>query len=74
LAGQPFQILYKKSKSRPCKNLASLNLESGTTLFAKKGKKGENELRQSPNAKRSSHLTTLRPFFFPPNQCAQVLF
>jgi hypothetical protein len=41
LAGHLFQILCKKSKSRPCKNLASLNLESGTTFFAKKGEKHE---------------------------------
>jgi hypothetical protein len=46
LAGQLFQIFCKKSKS--WKNLASLNLESGTTFFAK-GKKNEKiELRQSP--------------------------
>jgi hypothetical protein len=32
LAGQPVQILDDKSKSWPCKNLDSLNLESGTTL------------------------------------------
>jgi hypothetical protein len=38
LAGQPFQIFCKNSKSRP-KNLVSLNLESGTICFAKKGKK-----------------------------------
>ncbi len=29
----------ENSKSRPCKNLASLNLESGMTFFAKKDKK-----------------------------------
>ncbi len=49
LAGQPFQILDKKSKSRPCKTLASLNLESGTTFFTKKGiKREKNKSRQSP--------------------------
>jgi hypothetical protein len=29
----------EKSKSRPCKNLDSLNLESGMTLLRQKGKK-----------------------------------
>jgi hypothetical protein len=49
LAGQPFQILDEKSKSRPCKTLASLNLESGTTFFTKKEiKREKNKLRQSP--------------------------
>jgi len=45
LASQPFQILDEKSKSRPCKNLASLNLESGTRPFLlKKVKKGEKRI------------------------------
>jgi len=33
---QQVQILDEKSKSRPCKNLESLNLESGTTLLCRK--------------------------------------
>jgi hypothetical protein len=36
LAGQPVQILDEKSKSWPCKNMDSLNLESGTTLLRQK--------------------------------------
>ena len=34
----------ERSKSQLCKNLASLNLESGTTFLLKKVKKGENRI------------------------------
>ena len=41
--------ILQKVKKSALKNLSSLNLESGTTFFAKKGKKHEKiELRQSP--------------------------
>jgi hypothetical protein len=36
LAGQPVQILDEKSKSRACKYLDLLNLESGTALLCQK--------------------------------------
>ena len=36
LASQPVQILDEKSKSRACKNLDLLNLESGTALLCQK--------------------------------------
>jgi hypothetical protein len=46
----PDPYFSQKVKKSALKNLDSLNLESGTNVFSKKGKKHEKiELRQSPN-------------------------